>query len=50
MATSHRGTTGRTGKAYLDLRQALADVGRPDIMVIVGGVIPPGDFEELSLP
>ncbi|WP_416382458.1 methylmalonyl-CoA mutase [Nocardia cyriacigeorgica] len=29
------------------LRQALADVGRPDIMVIVGGVIPPGDFEEL---
>lgn len=29
------------------LRQALAEVGRPDIMVIVGGVIPPGDFEEL---
>ncbi|WP_411157003.1 methylmalonyl-CoA mutase [Nocardia cyriacigeorgica] len=29
------------------LRQALADVGRPDIVVIVGGVIPPGDFEEL---
>jgi methylmalonyl-CoA mutase len=29
------------------LRQALADVGRPDIMVVVGGVIPPGDFEEL---
>lgn len=29
------------------LRQALADAGRPDIMVIVGGVIPPGDFEEL---
>nr|WP_280230457.1 methylmalonyl-CoA mutase [Nocardia cyriacigeorgica] len=29
------------------LRQALADVDRPDIMVIVGGVIPPGDFEEL---
>lgn len=29
------------------LRQALADVGRPDIMVIVGGVIPPGDFAEL---
>ncbi|WP_067847008.1 methylmalonyl-CoA mutase [Nocardia lijiangensis] len=29
------------------LRQALADVGRPDIMVIVGGVIPPGDFDEL---
>ncbi|MEV6320787.1 methylmalonyl-CoA mutase [Nocardia sp. NPDC051787] len=29
------------------LRQALADAGRPDIMVIVGGVIPPGDFDEL---
>ncbi|MFD6396907.1 methylmalonyl-CoA mutase [Nocardia sp. NPDC060249] len=29
------------------LRQALAEVGRPDIMVIVGGVIPPGDFDEL---
>ncbi|WP_406275297.1 methylmalonyl-CoA mutase [Nocardia sp. NBC_00881] len=29
------------------LRHALADVGRPDIMVIVGGVIPPGDFDEL---
>ncbi|MBJ8345418.1 methylmalonyl-CoA mutase [Antrihabitans sp. YC2-6] len=29
------------------LRQALADVGRPDIMVIVGGVIPPGDFDAL---
>jgi methylmalonyl-CoA mutase len=29
------------------LRQALADVGRPDIMIIVGGVIPPGDFDEL---
>lgn len=29
------------------LRQALAAVGRPDIMVIVGGVIPPGDFAEL---
>lgn len=29
------------------LRQALADVGRADIMVIVGGVIPPGDFDEL---
>ncbi|WP_067893470.1 methylmalonyl-CoA mutase [Nocardia vaccinii] len=29
------------------LRQALADVGRPDIMVVVGGVIPPGDFDEL---
>ncbi len=29
------------------LRAALAEVGRPDIMVIVGGVIPPGDFDEL---
>ncbi|MFI6044791.1 methylmalonyl-CoA mutase [Nocardia sp. NPDC051321] len=29
------------------LRQALADAGRPDIMVIVGGVIPPGDFDAL---
>ncbi|MFC9790753.1 methylmalonyl-CoA mutase [Rhodococcus sp. NPDC127528] len=29
------------------LREALAGVGRPDIMVVVGGVIPPGDFDEL---
>ena len=29
------------------LREALAEVGRPDIMIIVGGVIPPGDFDEL---
>ncbi len=29
------------------LRDALAAVGRPDIMIVVGGVIPPGDFEEL---
>lgn len=29
------------------LREALASVGRPDIMVVVGGVIPPGDFDEL---
>ncbi|MDX1872714.1 methylmalonyl-CoA mutase [Mycolicibacterium sp. 120266] len=29
------------------LRDALAAVGRPDIMVVVGGVIPPGDFDEL---
>nr|WP_245811112.1 methylmalonyl-CoA mutase [Rhodococcus corynebacterioides] len=29
------------------LREALADVGRPDIMVVVGGVIPPGDFDAL---
>jgi methylmalonyl-CoA mutase len=29
------------------LREALAEVGRPDIMIVVGGVIPPGDFDEL---
>jgi methylmalonyl-CoA mutase len=29
------------------LREALAGVGRPDIMVVVGGVIPPGDVDEL---
>ncbi|VBA52163.1 methylmalonyl-CoA mutase [Mycobacterium attenuatum] len=29
------------------LRDALAAVGRPDIMIVVGGVIPPGDFSEL---
>ncbi|KZS78389.1 methylmalonyl-CoA mutase [Mycobacterium kansasii] len=29
------------------LREALAKVGRPDIMIVVGGVIPPGDFDEL---
>ena len=29
------------------LRDALAEVGRPDIMIVVGGVIPPGDFAEL---
>ena len=29
------------------LRQSLTDLGRPDILVVVGGVIPPGDFEEL---
>ncbi|MFV0493574.1 methylmalonyl-CoA mutase [Mycobacterium sp.] len=29
------------------LREALAQVGRPDIMIVVGGVIPPGDFDEL---
>jgi methylmalonyl-CoA mutase len=29
------------------LRDALAEVGRTDIMVVVGGVIPPGDFDEL---
>ncbi len=29
------------------LRTALADAGRGDIMVVVGGVIPPQDFDEL---
>ena len=29
------------------LRKALAAAGRPDIMIVVGGVIPPGDFDEL---
>ena len=29
------------------LREALAAAGRPDIMIVVGGVIPPGDFDEL---
>ena len=29
------------------LRDALAAVGRPDIMIVVGGVIPPGDFDQL---
>jgi methylmalonyl-CoA mutase len=27
-----------------ELREALAALGRPDIMIVVGGVIPPGDF------
>jgi methylmalonyl-CoA mutase len=31
-----------------ELRQALAALGRPDIMIVVGGVIPPQDFEELT--
>ncbi|CAM4079128.1 Methylmalonyl-CoA mutase large subunit [Mycobacterium basiliense] len=29
------------------LRDALVNVGRPDIMIVVGGVIPPDDFDEL---
>ncbi|HEY7054355.1 MAG TPA: methylmalonyl-CoA mutase [Mycobacterium sp.] len=29
------------------LRDALAEVGRSDIMIVVGGVIPPDDFDEL---
>jgi methylmalonyl-CoA mutase len=30
------------------LKQALADLGRPDIMVVIGGVIPPDDVETLK--
>ncbi len=30
-----------------ELRQALADLGRPDILVVVGGVIPPDDYQAL---
>ncbi|MFZ0835648.1 MAG: methylmalonyl-CoA mutase [Mycobacterium sp.] len=29
------------------LRDALAEAGRPDIMIVVGGVIPPDDFDAL---
>jgi methylmalonyl-CoA mutase len=30
-----------------DLRKALDEVGRDDILIVVGGVIPPGDYEAL---
>ena len=30
-----------------ELREELKKLGREDIMIIVGGVIPPGDFQEL---
>ena len=30
-----------------ELKAALAKAGRPDIMIVVGGVIPPQDFEAL---
>jgi methylmalonyl-CoA mutase len=30
------------------LRQALADLGRPDVMIVVGGVIPPDDVPTLK--
>jgi len=30
------------------LKQALADLGRPDIMVVIGGVIPPDDVDTLK--
>ncbi len=29
------------------LRAELDEMGRPDMMIVVGGVIPPGDFDEL---
>ncbi|MER5623355.1 methylmalonyl-CoA mutase [Streptosporangium sp. NPDC002544] len=29
------------------LREALAELGAEDVMIVVGGVIPPGDFDEL---
>ncbi|MFC0549289.1 methylmalonyl-CoA mutase [Planotetraspora thailandica] len=31
-----------------ELRRALADLGADDIMIVVGGVIPPGDIAELK--
>ena len=30
-----------------ELKKALADQGAPDIMIVVGGVVPPQDYEEL---
>jgi methylmalonyl-CoA mutase len=30
------------------LRDALAAVGRPDILIVVGGVVPPQDYDELT--
>jgi methylmalonyl-CoA mutase len=30
-----------------ELRRALAEEGRPDIMIVVGGVVPPEDYEAL---
>jgi methylmalonyl-CoA mutase len=30
-----------------ELREALAKEGREDIMIVVGGVIPPGDYDAL---
>ncbi|MDN5892832.1 MAG: methylmalonyl-CoA mutase [Nocardioides sp.] len=30
------------------LKQALADLGRPDIMIVIGGVIPPDDVDTLT--
>ena len=30
-----------------ELKAALSDAGRPDIMIVVGGVVPPQDFDAL---
>ncbi len=30
-----------------ELRSALEEFGRPDIMIVVGGVVPPQDYDEL---
>jgi len=30
------------------LRKALAELGRPDILVVVGGVVPPQDLPQLE--
>jgi len=30
-----------------ELKKALSDLGRPDIMIVAGGVIPPQDFEQV---
>ncbi|MCB0951155.1 MAG: methylmalonyl-CoA mutase, partial [Microthrixaceae bacterium] len=30
-----------------ELKAALDELGRPDIMIVVGGVIPPQDYDEL---
>ncbi|WP_298957953.1 methylmalonyl-CoA mutase [uncultured Methylobacterium sp.] len=31
-----------------ELKRALTEAGRPDVMIVVGGVIPPGDFDALK--
>jgi hypothetical protein len=36
-----------TSRSCPELRDALAKLGRPDILVVVGGVIPPGDHDAL---
>ena len=43
--------SGDAGAGHLTLvpalKEELAKLGREDIMIVVGGVIPPGDFQEL---